>query len=379
MKSVLLRAPVLTQSGYGVHARQIARWLLTKNVDVKFQALHWGMTPWILDKNMYSGLIGEIMSRTIDPKNKKFDVTFQLQLPNEWDPTLGDYNVGLTAGVETDKCNPEWSKHCLAMNKVVVPSKHAASSLGSINNVVVVPESFSDACLLDVDSSQSYNFDTKFNFLVFGQLTGDQNNDRKNIFNTLKWLFEEFKNEKDVGIVLKTNSCKNTLIDRNVTVNTLKQVVNTFRKNEFPKLHLVHGELHDDEIVLNLYKNKSIKALISATRGEGFGLPILEAAACGLPVIATGWSGHLDFLKKGKFIDLSYTLQNVPQSRIDGNIFVPGARWAEPSEVDFKKRVRKFYQSSTVPLEWAKDLAKKIHSEYSFDAISKHYNDLEVI
>jgi glycosyltransferase involved in cell wall biosynthesis len=118
-----------------------------------------------------------------------------------------------------------------------------------------------------------------------------------------------------------------------------------------------------------------IKALVALTRGEGYGLPILEAAASGLPVIATGWSGHLDFLKHGKFISIYYQLGEVHPSRVDNKIFVPGARWAHPSEEDFKKRVLKFRQSCQTPKQWADDLKPIIQEQYSLDAVNKRYDE----
>jgi hypothetical protein len=67
MKKVLLRGPSLTQSGYGVHCRQVAKWLLSKNdYDVKFQALPWGDTPWIIDMKSHDGMIEKIMKNTVD-------------------------------------------------------------------------------------------------------------------------------------------------------------------------------------------------------------------------------------------------------------------------------------------------------------------------
>jgi hypothetical protein len=58
------------------------------------------------------------------------------------------------------------------------------------------------------DKKLELDVTTKYNFLVFGQLTSYDKidrTDRKNTYNTLKWLCETFKNNKEVGIVLKTN------------------------------------------------------------------------------------------------------------------------------------------------------------------------------
>lgn len=378
MKKVVFRGPVLTQSGYGVHSRQVARWLLGRNdIETKFMVTPWGDTSWILDKNMHDGLIGSIMERTVGP-DYKADVSIQLQLPNEWDPKLANKNVGITASVETDRSNPEWLKACNSMSSVIFPSEHAKKSItynGELNvPSYVIPESFIDE-ISRVKESKISEFQTPFNFLVFGQMTGSNpHNDRKNLLYTLKWLCETFDNDPDVGIALKTNCGRNTKIDRNLVLRTLKAVINEVRKGPYPKIHLVHGDM-DDHAVASLYQDPGIKALVSLTRGEGFGLPILEAAASGLPVIATNWSAHTEFLKDVKFIPVDYSLTSVHQSRIDGKIFVQGSRWAEPSENDFKKKILKFRNSASTPKTWANEAAPNIRENYGFTAIAKKYEN----
>lgn len=379
-KRVLLRGPSLTQSGYGVHTRQIARWLLSKNVDLQIQAMPWGTTPWLIDGSLCNGLIGELMQRTVDPTGQRYDATFQVQLPNEWDTSMSDTNVGISAIVETDKCNPSWVESCNKMSTVIVPSKHCHNVLinsGKLEvSTHVIPESFPDE-ILHVKKTRvsDLSFETNFNFLMVGQITGkNAENDRKNIFYTIKWICETFKDDKDVGLVIKTNMGRNTKIDRNIVENVIKSVLVEIRKKPSPKIYLLHGEMSDDEMA-SLYVHPQIKALVSLTRGEGYGLPILEAAASGLPVIATSWSGHLDFMTKGKFIGIDYSLDNVHPSRLDGEIFMPGCKWATPKEDDFKKKVTKFRHASTAPKEWASELKEKIVKVYSFEAVSKIYDE----
>ena len=191
-KKVIVRAPLLTISGYGVHSRQLFEWALSReDFEVSAQCLPWGVTPWLINKDDKDGLVGQIMARSVDPTQQaKFDISFQIQLPNEWDPNIAQFNVGVTAAVETDRCHPSWIQNCNTMDLVIVPSQHTKNVLISSGQlttpVVVVSESYynvidsPDLEPLDVD------FQTDFNFLVFGQFTGNNpENDRKNLFYTV--------------------------------------------------------------------------------------------------------------------------------------------------------------------------------------------------
>ena len=378
--NICVRGPLLSISGYGNHTRQVYRWLSENtNHTLKTQILPWGITPWHINPASEKGLIGKIMSESTNMDgNELFDMSFQVQLPNEWDASLARFNVGVTAAVETDKCNPHWVQCCNQMNLVVVPSEHTKKVLensGTVTTpIVVVPETFPDAFLQeDIQAFDMPNVSTSFNFLVFGQITGNNAfSDRKNTFFTLKWLLEEFNGDPDVGVIIKTNNGRNTTMDRKMVRNTLRKVRSEI-KSDVP-VYLLHGAMTDDEIV-GLYRNDNVKALVSATRGEGYGLPLLEAAAAGTPVIATNWSGHLDFLNNGKWLKLDYELKDVHPGKIDGQVFVENSKWAEVSETDFKKKVRKFRKNPTKPQDWAADLSEKIKQSYNFQSIASIWQE----
>lgn len=388
-KKVLIRGPTTVLSGYSSHSREVFRWALQqKKWDIHTQVLPWGDCSWCLNPDYYNGLIGEIMKRSVDPdKNKeKYDITFQIQLPNEWNPALGTYNVGITALVETDICNPTWLDCINKMNLCIVPSQHTLQTILKTaefsrkqitTKVVVIPEMLSDEIILgNVTKSLDLDLKTNFNYLVSGQLTGfNPENDRKNLFYTIKWLAESFRNDKDVGVVIKTNSGRNSHIDRQQTFLKLKQLIQEVRKSEFPKFYFLHGFLSDEEM-FSLYKHPKIKCLVSLTAGEGFSRHLLEGAASGLPIIATNWSGHLDFMNLGKWIKVNYDLKEIHPSRVDGQIFIQGSKWAKVQEEDAKRKIEKFRFSPAIPTEWANELKPKLLENYSFANVAKKYDQV---
>jgi len=375
---VLFKAPVLTCSGYGVHSRQIFRWLLTHKNDVELfvDSLRWGNTTWTIDAEGFNGLVKDVLDHAIDPGNE-VDVSIQVMIPNEWNSKLAKYNVGVTAVVESDKCNPVWVEATNKMDLVIVPSEHARNVLmnsGEVTTrIVVVPEAYFEE-IAEGDEGLNLEFPTDFNFLLYGQFTGNSSeNDRKNTFNALKWICETFKNDEDVGIIIKTNSGRYTAMDKKATTMKVQNTLKTVRDGNNPRVYLLHGFMEDSEVA-SLYRHPSIKATVAISRGEGFCLPLLESVASGIPVIATDWSGHLDYLNKGKFIKVDYDLITIPPSRIDNQIWMAGSRWAEVKEKHFKKILKKFRISNDIPSKWAKDLQETILKEYSQEEINKKYD-----
>lgn len=379
-ETVLLRGPFLTNSGYGVHARQIARWLFSRVPEhhIHVQPLPWGNTPWLLDYDLEDGLIGKLLEGSKKAPVAKHEVTIQVQLPNEWDTNLGKFNIGVTAGIESDKVIPQWVPHIQKMDLVIVPSEFSRRAFLAVepslaDKIYVVPENFLDEC--ETAPALELNVTTPFNFLLFGQVTGNPETDRKNTFYAIRWFCETFKDHPDVGLIIKTNMSRNTTIDKRVTQHILGQVLMESKLTENPKIHLLHGSLSNKEVA-GLYKNPTVKALFSFTRGEGFGLPMLEAAACGLPVIATNWSAHTEFLKTPGFLTVDYDLKPVKPADSVRSLFNPEGKWAEVREESAKKRLLKFYENSKIPTDAAQHQMKTVRENYSHKAISTRYDEL---
>jgi glycosyltransferase involved in cell wall biosynthesis len=383
MKKVLLRGPILSKSGYGEHARQVFRYLLEKpNIDVRTELLPWGITPWDLNEKSCGGLVGEAINRSADIEKEKFDVSIQVQLPNEWDTSRGKVNIGVTAGVETDVSNPTWSStHVMKMDKVIVPSNHTKKSLTNDmsmaeKKITVVREGYYEELLQEQqDKTEKLNISTEFNFLTVGTLTGERpETDRKNLFYLIKWFLEAFNGDKTTGLIVKTSRGRNTAIDKKWTKSLLKNLLKELNHTGTPSVYLLHGDMSREDMN-GLYRDESVKAFVSLTRGEGFGLPHLEAAVSGLPVIATNWSAHTEFLNLGKWISIDYELSDIDPERVDNQIFMAGSKWANPLEEDFKSKVLKFRKSFNTPSSWAKKLSETLKEEYSWNNIRNQYEE----
>lgn len=382
---ILLRAPLLTTSGYGVHSRQFFEWLEEKDVELKVECLNWGMTPWMVNPEKEGGLVGRIMSKSKQLK-PPYDVSVQVQLPDEWDTKLGKKNIGVSAFVETDKCSQKWIEKCNEMDHIIVPStftKNVVRRSGVLTTPIsVVPEWFNHDVLNKersieiLEKDDRFNFSTDFNFLMISQLTAQTADaDRKNIFNTIAWLCERFRDNPNVGIVLKTNMGKGTTIDRNITKNVMKQIVSAVGKGPFPKIHLIHGNMEPEEIAA-LYHHPKIKCFVSATRGEGYGLPIIDAAAAGMPIIATNWSGHLEFLETGSFLPVEYDMKDIHKSKVDNRIFYEGFRWAEPRKESFITQVDRLMKNHEVLKKNAEKYSEIVSEKYHKTQIKKMYDKI---
>jgi glycosyltransferase involved in cell wall biosynthesis len=383
--NVIIRGPLLSTTGYGVHSRQVFSWALSKGWNVRVIIVPWGICTYHINPGAEDGLIAEIMERSHPfPQHMIPDLSLQIQLPDEWDPKLAKNNIGITAGVEGTICSPEWIKNCQAMQHVIVPSNFTRDTFVRCglaeDKISAVPESYSCGFKevpggLEMREALS-SLPTSFNFLMFGQLTGQNpETDRKNTFWGLKWFAEQFKDDPDVGLIVKTNMGRMTTVDRSRTTDLFNALLREIRPGPYPRFYLAHGLMDKNEIT-ELYMSDHVKALLAPTRGEGWGLPILDAAVCGLPVIATNYSGHMDFLKKVKFLPVEYESAPVPPSKIDGRIWVEGAEWVDIKEESFKRRISKFRKSPDLPKKWAIDGAEKLREEYSLDSIIKQYNIL---
>jgi glycosyltransferase involved in cell wall biosynthesis len=381
-KKLLLRGPLLTRSGYGEQTRFAMRALRTRPdlFDIFIHPLQWGATSWTNEYNAERSWIDEIIEKTANyiQEGGQFDISVQVTIPNEWEK-LAPLNIGYTAGIETTKVAYPWIEKGNLMDHIIVVSQHSKNVYQDTEYVgespqgekvsvkLMTPVDYVNYPVKTYDELPEVELDLScdINFLVVAQF-----GPRKNLTNTLKWFVEEFYNE-DVGLVLKSNIQKNCLLDRTKLYHDIAQFLKESSAERKCKIYLLHGDMTDEEMHA-LYLHPKIKALVALPHGEGYGLPIFEAAYSGLPVVATGWSGQLDFLVDPDgtehFYNVEYDLQPVQDEVVWEGVIIKESMWAYPKEASAKKQLRLCYlniqnKTGADPCEYALKLGERFQEE----------------
>ena len=143
---------------------------------------------------------------------------------------------------------------------------------------------------------------------------------------------------------------------------------------KLPNIYLIHGDFTIQEMS-TLYNHPKIGAFITCTHGEGFGRPMLEASCCDLPVIASKWSGHMDFLTDSESMLIDGFLKEVPKSALWKSIIVEPSKWFNVNEADVVRKVRTFHKKRKLIQKKANRLGKKNRREFSLEAMAKEFSD----
>ena len=287
MKTILVKGPALSRSGYGEQTRFALRALRAyeNRFNILLVNIPWGQTGWIAESGEERDRNDQILAKGHAHIQQKLpiDISLQVTIPNEWEK-IAPINIGYTAGIETTKVAPHWIEKSRLMDKIIVVSNH---SKNVFNNTVYQGQieqtgeevEFRNQTPIEVvnypvRSLKKENLDIKldydFNFLAVAQM-----GPRKNIPNTVYWFIDEFHNE-EVGLVLKVNTANCSTSDYIRTQRTLKTITDKYPDRKC-KVYLIHGDLSLEQMN-SLYTHKKIKSFVTFTHGEGFGMPIFEAA-----------------------------------------------------------------------------------------------------
>ena len=401
MKPVfIISCPIDTYSGYGARSRDIVKTIIkTDKYNVKILPQRWGATPWgfIEDhKDEWGFLQSHILQ---EPKlTQQPEIWAQITIPNEFAP-VGKYNIGITAGIETTAVKGEWIEGCNRMNLVITSSEFAKKTFESMDYEVKNPQGQLQGHLklttpievifegantdlykvIEQNQIKTINLDSikeSFAYLFVGHWTqGDFGEDRKNVSLLVKAFYEVFKNKKNKpALILKTSGAGSSYMDRDTILNKIDKIKQSVNSKDIPNIYLLHGDFSDSE-VNELYNHSKIKAMVSLTKGEGFGRPLLEFSLTKKPILATNWSGHVDFLNSEFTSLINGELKNVDDSAVVKDMILKESQWFTPNPGEIGHYLKDIFKNYKKYAELGKRQAHFSKTNFSWGKMDEKLNE----
>ena len=391
-----ISAPFDTYSGYGARSRDVIKSIIkSEKYDVKLLPQRWGNTPhgFVNDHEEEWGFLTNHIYN--QPQiDQKPDVWMQITVPNEFNP-VGKYNIGMTAGMETTIVHHSWVEGMNRMDINFVSSEHSKQTfLNSIytkNNEQNQPvgeikiqkpiEVLFEGANLDVYKPVKSNFDLpqmkeSFAYLFVGHwMQGNLGEDRKNVGLLVKAFFELFKNVKNApALILKTAVTGASYMGRDQIIDKITQIKATMGDQRLPNVYLLHGEFSDVEMN-EIYNHPKVKAMVSLTKGEGFGRPLLEFSLTKKPILATNWSGHIDFLNSEFTSLINGELKNVDDSAVVKDMILKESQWFTPNPGEIGHYLKDIFKNYKKYAELGKRQAHFSKTNFSWDKMDEKLNE----
>jgi len=396
----IISSPFDTYSGYGARSRDLIKAIIkTDKYTVRLLSQRWGGTPFgfCKDNPEWGFLLDLILPNNQIPKQP--EIWAQVTIPSEFQP-VGKYNIGFTAGVETTIAPVDWIEGCNRMDLNIVSSEHSKQIFlnstfekrhrqtnaleGTIKlekPIEVLFEGVNTDVYKVLEKNTNKNIDLTsikedFAYLFVGHwIAGDMGEDRKNVGLLIKAFYEIFKNKtKKPALILKTSQVGASYADREEILKKIKLIKKTVNSNNLPNVYLLHGEFSDEEMN-ELYNHPKVKAMVSLTKGEGFGRPLLEFSLTKKPIIASGWSGQIDFLKKEFTSLLGGELKNVHPSAAN-DWLLKESKWFTPNPNELGHCLKDIFENYKKYTDGAKRQAFKNKNEFSWEAMKNKVNEL---
>lgn len=340
--------PVSSRSGYGDRTRDIVKSLiLMDKFNVQILDQKWGNSPRDAMPKDFLPMV--IPNLTIKP-----DVWVMVSTPNEFQ-AVGNFNIGITAGIGSDRCSPQWIQGINKMNLVIVPSEHIKTTFqnsqyqtkndqtqqitGTLQvstKIEVLPSGLDMEVFNDLEDhpesiiSSLDSIPEKDCYLVVGKWKpGEFGHDQKDLGGTIRTFLETFKNKSkknQPAMVIKTSMDSFSIMSREEILTRIRDIRASVKTSgQVPKVYLLYGDLTQKEMN-GLYHHKKIKAMISFSHAESYGKSLLEFGITGKPILAPKWSGHLDFLSKNGTM-LQGKITPIHGSALLDEVLIEGSSW----------------------------------------------------
>ena len=389
--SFVISCPIDTYSGYGARSRDLVKAIIeTNKYDVKILPQRWGNTSWgFIENHLEWNFLKEFILTTPQLPSQP-EIWAQITIPNEFQP-VGKYNIGITAGMETTAVKGEWIEGCNRMNLVITSSEFAKKTFelmdyeiknqqgqtqGRLKLTTPIEVLFEGANtniykVIDTPCSLDIQIKEDFAYLFVGHwMQGEFGEDRKNVGLLIKAFYETFKNKsKKPALILKASGGVSSYMDRDELLKKIEIIKKTVVANSLPNIYLLHGEFTDEEMN-ELYNHSKVKAMVSLTKGEGFGRPLLEFSLVKKPIMTTNWSAHTEFLSSEFTTLMNGELKNLHPSVLN-DWFVKEAQWFNVNPVEVNHYLKDIFENYKKYQNNANRQSYKSKTEFSWDKMKE--------
>jgi len=237
----------------------------------------------------------------------------------------------------------EWGKNVLVSNGL------------DLDRIQVVPEGVNSDCYYPRSGRASAN---PFVFLFVGKYET-----RKCLEETMQAFAEAFGNDSTKELVIKTGYFTDD-------AERWRRLQNLHAELGCENIRIIYAGV-DPQDMWNLYRGAN--AFVFPTRGEGWGLPLIEAAAMGVPIITTWWSGHTEFLPACRTSVIAVDFELGPIHCADHQRYFPSpdgnyGLWAYPQQHSLISAMRRMVQEHEKYQFLADQNSQAIRQQYSWTA-----------
>jgi glycosyltransferase involved in cell wall biosynthesis len=310
-------------SGYGETSRHHLAALVSVGIKVNGELVRYTSEP--SDYGKMTQIVKDSLAEQGSYRIKLIHTT-----PDEYKRLVepGKYNIGLFYW-ETDRVPKAYADGLNLVDEIWTGSVDNLNAIraGGVEKPVYI---FPQPIETDRAWPEPYelpDFDGKLFYSIF------EWTDRKNPETLLQAFWKEFEGRSDVGLLIKTYFRNFTLQNKKMIRDKINGLKAQSSIKEFPPTYL-YLDLMDREQIMRLHKTGDI--YVSAHRGEGWGVPQVEAALAGNAVISTGYGGCHDYFDNDSMRRLPYTMKHLRGMDHAGNLYTPEQRWADVDIVDLR-------------------------------------------
>jgi glycosyltransferase involved in cell wall biosynthesis len=287
------------------------------------------------------------LDRALQPRGCCAGIKLNLALPYRVSTFSGNPRIFYTV-CEVDRLPPDWVEALNGVDHVWTASEWGRQVFlesGVQKPIYVVPEGV-DPLVFHPSACRSFPERQIYRFLAVGKLE-----ERKNYAALFRAYCEEFGPDEPVELLVHFGHPADPyqfLFDLN--------------------LGLRHPAIRFSKAVATPAEMAAIyagaDAFVLPTRGEGWGLPIIEAMACGLPVITTGIGPVLEYATNRTALLLDYDLVGA-HDPVYGDI-VKWGRWAEPSLKQLRQFMRRLFENPEEGREMGFRASSEVRSNWTW-------------